>query len=260
MGNPLASLASSPFAPYYNLDGLTDVFLTADVDWAPDYAIDHLLRAVEARKMKLTIFATGKSASLQKPPDWLEVGLHPDFTRKTGPWIDERMAALKALYPEAVGMRSHRNYFGQNIADLAHANGLLYDASNILFNQPYTQAHVDYNSMIRFSYMWEDGLHLDMKYGLDLSRVTLESPGLKIINAHPVLFYLNSVSDDHRRKVTRRYSDLTTALKADIDPERNTGRGIGTVWLEMLDDFAKRGIRTHCLRDAVMAARLRKAA
>jgi hypothetical protein len=251
MADPLAALRASPFARFYNLDGVTDVFLTADIDWAPEYAIAEVLRVVESFGMKLTAFATGSSPILAAPPDWLEVGIHPDFTRRQGPWIDERMAAMLALYPQAVGMRSHRNYFGQNIADLAHASGLRYDASSVLFNQPLAQAHLDYNGMTRFSYCWEDGLHLDCKLGLDLSRTTIETPGLKLLNVHPVLIYLNSDSDDHRRSVTRRYTDLANAPKAELDPERRRDRGIADVWREMLAGFAERGVRTHCLRDAL---------
>ena len=243
--------AHDPLAKFYNLGGLTDVFLTADVDWAPEYAIEEVLRTVESFGMKLTMFATGPSVLLTSPPKWLEVGIHPDFTRKAGPWLDERLAALKALYPGAIGTRSHRNFFGQNIADLAHACGLKYDASSVLFNQILAQAHVDYNGMTRFSYVWEDGLHLDMGLGLDLSRTTIEWPGLKILNVHPMLIYLNSPSDNHRRAVTRRYQNLVDAPKTEIDAERNTGRGIGDVWREMLADFSTRTIRTHCLRDVL---------
>jgi hypothetical protein len=43
-----------------------------------------------------------------------------------------------------------------------------------------------------------------MKFGLDLRRTTIEQPGLKILNVHPILIYLNSPSDNHRRSVTRR--------------------------------------------------------
>ena len=252
MPNCLDALRESPYARFYNLDGLKEVFLTADVDWAPDYAIEEVLKEVEARGMKMTMFATGDSAVLKAPPSWLEVGLHPDFTRKNGPWHDERMATLKALYPQAVGMRSHRNFFGQNIADLAKANGLSYDASVIQFNHTLIQASCDYNGMTRFAYCWEDGIHLDMNYGLETSMLTLEAPGMKIINVHPVLMYLNSENDDHRRGVTRRYADLASAQRHELESDRNTQRGIADVWKGMLDDFAARGVRTHCLCEAVL--------
>jgi len=241
-----------PYARFYNLDRLTDVFLTCDVDWAPDFAIEAVLRAVESHGQKLTIFATHRSEVLLGKRSWLEVGLHPDFTRQDGTArFEERIAALKAIYPDAVGMRSHRDFFGNNIGDMAKQNGLRYDASSFLWNQPFCQAHVDYNGMTRFSYCWEDGIHLDMGFGLEVSRVTLHSPGLKILNVHPILIFLNSSTEAHRRSVTSRYRDLTSARHAEIAVEVNKQRGIGDVWREMLAYLAANGVRTHLLREAL---------
>lgn len=247
--------ADDPLARYYNLDGLTDVCLTCDVDWAPEYAIEAVLQAVEAHGHKFTIFSTHDSAVLQRAPSWLEVGLHPDFTRKPpSPWFDERMAGLKAIYPEAVGMRSHRNFFGNNIADLAKANGLIYDASVFAWNEPICLAHRDYQGLVRMAYSWEDGIHLDFNLPRDLSATTIMTPGLKILNVHPILIYLNSQTEDHRRGVTRRYQDLVNAPKAEIDAERNTGEGIANLWHAMLGWLAENNIRTHCLRDVARTA------
>jgi hypothetical protein len=244
-------LERDPFRRFYNLDGVRDVFLTCDVDWAPDFAIQTVLAAVEAHGHKLTIFATHRSELLLGARPWLEVGLHPDFTRQDGSGrFEDKIAALKAHYPAAVGMRSHRDFFGNNIGDMAKQNGLRYDASSFLWNQPFCQAHVDYNGMTRFSYCWEDGIHLDMGFGLDFDQVTLHTPGLKILNVHPILIYLNSSTEEHRRSVTRRYKDLTTAPYADITAEVNRGRGIADVWRELLQYLADSGVRTHLLRDA----------
>jgi hypothetical protein len=248
--------AADPYARFYNLDGLTDVFLTCDIDWAPEFAIETVLRAVEAHGHKLTIFATHRSELLlgARASDWLEVGLHPDFTRQDGKRrFEERIQALKQVYPAAVGMRSHRDFFGNNIGDIARENGLRYDASTFLWNQPFCTAHVDYNGMTRFSYCWEDGIHLDMGFGLDVSRVTLDAPGLKILNVHPILMYLNSSSEAHRRAVTSRYADLTTAPEAEISADVNRGRGIADVWRDLLRYLAEHGVRTHLLGEAANA-------
>ncbi|MDF1646691.1 MAG: hypothetical protein P1U61_06915 [Legionellaceae bacterium] len=254
VGNNVNDLfLNNPFREFYNLNGLTDVFLTCDVDWAPDYAVEAVLKAVEDTGHKLTMFATHQSQVLMNPPEWLEIGIHPDFTRPHSThWFDEKLSTLKAMYPDAVGMRSHRNFFGQNIGDFAKAAGLSYDASVFLWNEPFCQAHMDYNGITRFSYMWEDGIHLDMKLNLDFSKIHLASPGLKILNVHPILIYLNAASEDHRRSVTNRYKDLTIAPYEEIIKEVNqNARGIGSLWRDLLEYLAENGIRTHCLRDAI---------
>ena len=246
-------LGRDPYTRFYNLESLTDVFLTCDIDWAPEFAIESVMRAVEEHGFKLTAFATHRSELLLGAPSWLEVGLHPDFTRQqpNAARFEDKIGALKASYPAAVGMRSHRDFFGNNIGDMAKNCGLRYDASTFLWNQPYCLAHVDYNGMTRFSYCWEDGIHLDMGFGLEMDRVTLHTPGLKILNVHPILIYLNSSTEEHRRSVTRRYTDLTSAPYADIAAEVNRGRGIGTLWRELLQYLAVNNVRTHLLRDAV---------
>jgi hypothetical protein len=108
--------------------------------------------------------------------------------------------------------------------------------------------------MTRFSYCWEDGIHLDMGFGLDMDRVTLHTPGLKILNVHPILIYLNSSTEEHRRSVTRRYTDLTSAPYTEISGEVNRGRGIGTLWREMLQYLAANNVRTHLLKEALVQA------
>jgi hypothetical protein len=243
---------NDPYARYYNLSRLTDVFLTCDVDWAPEYAVETVLKAVEAHGHKLTLFATHRSELLLRAPDWIEVGLHPDFTRQDGKSrFEEKLPALKECYPAAVGMRSHRDFFGNNIGDMAKTCGLRYDASAFLWNQPFCQAHIDYNGMTRFSYMWEDGIHLDLGLELNFDKVNLHLPGLKILNVHPILIFLNSTSDNHRRSVTCRYKDLTSAPYAEVAAEVNRERGIGNLWRDLLRYLSDNGIRTHLLRDAL---------
>ena len=178
----------------------------------------------------------GAASFEEIPPDVTEMG--------------NRFAALKAMYPQAVGTRSHRNFFGQNIAEMARANGLIYDASTVLWNEPFAQAHLGFAQLVRFGYFWEDGLHLDMGMQRDFSQIRLNTPGIKILNVHPMLQYLNAQTDDQRRAVTSRYRDLTQAPKAEIDADRHRGQGIATLWTALLDWLAEHHVRTHCLRDA----------
>ena len=251
--NSLAShFASDPYARFYNLSRLTDVFLTCDTDWAPDFAIASVLEVVHSHKQKMTVFATHRSELLLHAPDWVEVGLHPDFTRPDGKSrFEDKVVALKMIYPTAVGMRSHRDFFGNNIADVAKHCGLRYDASSFLWNQSFCQAHVDYNGLTHFSYMWEDGIHLDMGLGLTFAGVRLYAPGMKILNCHPTLIFLNSRSDDHRRSVTRRYADLTSAPYEELAADVVHEFGIGDLWRSLLRFLAENGVRTHLLRDAL---------
>ena len=113
---------------------------------------------------------------MQQKRDWLEVGLHPDNTRpdkEAG--LNNKIAVLKEFYPDAVGLRCHRNFFGQNIADLAVRADLKYDISHVLWQKPWCQAFVDQWGLVRASYGWEDGLHCDYNLPFDLGAVDFSS-------------------------------------------------------------------------------------
>jgi len=238
---------------FYNLNGLKDIILTSDVDWAPEYAIEDLLNIIKTLDFKLTIFATHKSEVLLRKYDYVEVGIHPDFTRRNqAEWFDDKVKKLKEIYPEAVGTRSHRNFFGQNIGDIALANGLKYDASTFLWNEPFCQAHVDYNKMLRFSYMWEDGIHLDTDTPKKIENINLHTPGLKILNVHPILIYLNAPNDNYRRIVTSKYSDLTAAPKREIDKFINTSKyGIKDFYIDILKYLKTQKVNSYTLEGLI---------
>ncbi len=241
---------NDPLNEFYNLDGLEKVVLTCDVDWAPDYAIESVINLISKYGFKINIFATHKSNVLLQEHSNVNVGLHPDFTRPSQrDWFDKKISNLKEIYPNSKGMRSHRNFFGQNIGDLAYQAGLKYDVSFFLWNEPYCQAHLDYNGMVRFSYFWEDGIHLDLNKPFEISTINLESPGLKILNIHPILFYLNSNSEDHRRAVTSRYPDLTIAPKSEIDMDINRKYGIQNFYIEILNYLKTKNVKTYFLEE-----------
>ncbi len=241
---------NDPLSQFYNLNKLDSVILTCDVDWAPEYAIESVINLIAKYGFKINIFATHKSEVLLKKHEHVNIGLHPDFTRPSQKdWFDKKILNLKEIYPNSKGMRSHRNFFGQNIGDLAHQAGLKYDVSFFLWNEPYCQAHLDYNGMVRFSYFWEDGIHLDLGKSFDVSSINLESPGLKILNIHPILFYLNSDTEDHRRAVTSQYSDLTIAPKLEIDNEINRGYGIQNFYKEILNYLKTKNVKTYFLEE-----------
>lgn len=247
-----------PLSDFYNTDRLSDVILTADVDWAPDFVVEEVINFVAQHGHKITIFATHQSDVLRQAPDFVEVGLHPDFTmRHNSLPFDESLLRMKEWYPEALGMRSHCDFFGNNIANLAVANGLIYDVSVFEWNMPLCQGHIDYNGMVRFPYFWEDGIHMDMNFPLSWEYVRLATPGLKILNVHPILIYLNCETDDDRRLVVRQHQDFTRVHRSDIDPFIRRQRGMRDLWLELLANLTANNLRTHLLGDVARHARAR---
>jgi hypothetical protein len=242
-------------AKFYNLSGFTSFAMSADIDWAPDYAIEDLYYIFEAAGIKLTAFATHASPLLRNPPSFVEIGLHPDFTRmKPGQTQADKFSELLALFPGVIGTRSHRNVFGQNIAYAARQVGLTYDASVFHWRQAFCQARKDQWGLVRMAYNWEDGIQADMGMGWDQDHVPIDGPGLKIFNVHPAFIYLNCPDDDYRRKIVRDFPDLTKAPRSVLEPARYTGYGARSFLIDLLDRLRRSGATSLFLRDIAAAA------
>lgn len=232
-----------PFVAFYNLDGLSTVVLTTDIDWAPDYATAELLELVAAEGFCITAFATHDSPLLRAAGDFVEVGLHPDNTRPDPNLrFARKILDLKDLYPESVGLRCHRNFFGQNISDLAKSAGITYDISTFLWQQPFAQCHLDYNGLVKMSYVWEDGIHADLGLPLEINLLKLDQPGLKILNVHPILVYLNAPDDNFRRNALRGIDDLTGVPASRLQPLVYRGYGFRDFYRDLLRHFRSRGV------------------
>lgn len=250
MGYKEQFYSEDPRSKFYNLDKFSKAFLTADVDWAPDFAVEDLLKLIESYNYQITLFATHKSELLLQKRSFVEVGLHPDNTRPDpAVRFDQKISTLKEIYPESIGLRCHRNFFGNNIGDLAKKAGLKYDASTLLWLQPFCSSFLDYNEMLRMSYFWEDGIHCDKNYEFKLDQIKLDCPGLKILNVHPILIYLNAPNDLYRREVTKQYSDLTQATYSELKDKVYKGYGIKNYYIDILENIKTRNVKTFLLKD-----------
>lgn len=243
---------NDPFKSLYNLKDLNTVFLTTDIDWAPDYAIESLFELIESNNLKITAFATHKSDLLNQSSEFLEVGLHPDNTRpdlKYG--FTKKISDLKDLYPDSVGLRCHRNFFGQNISDLALKSGIKYDMSTFMWKNLFLQVHSDYNGILKLPYYWEDGIHIDLDQPLDVSGVLSNYPGLKILNVHPMFLYLNAPSNALNKNPFRNIDDLTKVSKSYFEEFIFKGYGIRNLFEEVIFEINKKGIKTLHGRDVL---------
>src|SRR5262245_27700561 len=229
--------------------------MTADIDWAPEYAIDDMLDLFSDAGITVSCFATHASPVLKSAGRSVEIGLHPDYTRPHPEHgLIRKLDELKELFPEATGVRSHRNFFGQNTVDLAAKAGLTYDASVLLWRQPLCQIHKDQWGLYRLCYCWEDGIHADMHLPWTLDVLSMNTPGLKIFNIHPIVIYLNCPDDDYRRAIVKDYSDLTQAARSDLEAHRYDGYGARRFLIDLLARLKETRARSYTLREMVAMA------
>jgi peptidoglycan/xylan/chitin deacetylase (PgdA/CDA1 family) len=181
---------------YANWERLRRVFITFDVDWAPDYMIENVLRLLDQYDAGATFFATHDSALLRKlaASERHEVGLHPNLApgSSQGQGLDRVLQFLSPLYPNAIGCRFHVLGFSYRDLMRLRASGLRYDVSRLLYNTSHLQPawHRDLGLML-IPYCWEDGICENAGDEVSVESMVLDSPGLKVINFHPMNVYVN---------------------------------------------------------------------
>lgn len=239
---------------YYNTGFEKTAFITMDVDWAPDPILEWTFKWLLNHDIAFTAFMTHDSevAGSYEDHPLVEIGIHPDFSRDNNALA--HVQRLREIYPRSIGSRSHRNICGRDVTDALRACGYVYDVSKLLWGTSYAECTPLYNGMVEAPYIWEDGVHLEMKVAPDISVIPLATPGLKILNIHPMPFYLNCTSDEQRKAVTSCYTDLTSASLEHIEAARNSGRGIAAFAREMSLHIRNSGFRFCLLREMMAEA------
>jgi len=214
--------------------------LTFDTDWVPQFVMDHVWERLRARPVPATVFCT----SAYKFPDDLELeaGLHPNFMPGSthGASEDECLSHLRALYPQAKGSRSHRLFWHSGLRGRLMGHGIRYDASTFCPLQPHLEPW-DLYGFTKLPVWWGDGFHL--LRGLGTARFAppgLETPGLKILVFHPIHIYLNT-AELERTKAGLAGLDLPRATPRELEPWRNPGPGVATLFQDVLTLIARRG-------------------
>jgi peptidoglycan/xylan/chitin deacetylase (PgdA/CDA1 family) len=241
------------------------ICLTVDVEWAAPEVLDDLRRLFDDRGLKATFFCTHAGVDVGHH----ERGLHPNF-RPTGDTIAQLRAAQgeQALLndvelfrhvlgrtlsyaPEAKGVRSHSLHYDSLLMPIYCELGLEYDSTYLMplvgGLRPFWKEY----GVLEFPIWFND--HFELKSGatgFDHSRLSLQKPGLKVINMHPNMVFINAASDAHYLATKSFYRDAGRLLAA-----RHAGTGIRTMVVDLLDAIAACGHPTATLGEVNRAWR-----
>jgi len=228
---------------------------TTDIEWAPEWAIRDLFTLADEHGVPLTPFLTHRSKYLASRfgmrdlDSGGDVGLHPNFLPGSthGATVDEVITSTKALWPDAVSFRSHCFYDDTRMIKRMAERGFRYDSNLFAFLQPMLAPLLTVARTVRLPVFWEDDVHSGNQLSWDARalQATFETPGLKIVNVHPLRVALN-VPDEGFYESHR---PLWTAV--DVDARAEAFRGKGTrSYLEELFARASAGARSPVrLRD-----------
>jgi hypothetical protein len=227
-----------------------DVAITLDVDWAPDFIIDHAARLLVEHGVKATWFITHASPAvsrLREHPTLFELGIHPNFL--PGSTHGDTVAAVLAhcfeLVPDARSVRTHALYQSASILRaLVNEHRLTTDLSLFLPRMPGIQPvefRVDGRTLLRVPYLWEDSLEIEHEAPrFELGELLAGGGGLKILNFHPTHVFLNSRTTAAYAQLklrAPRLSDLTEEVAQGCITE---GPGTQTMFRQALEHLAKR--------------------
>lgn len=225
------------------------ICLTFDVDWAPDFVVDHVLEILYEYRFNATFFATHSTKIFNNLKN-VEIGIHPYITNFSEAQKD--VCYLKQLYPEAISLRAHSltdsgmlNRILNNCGIKIKSNYLLYAQKDIkILKMPY-QFDL-YEAPIFFI----DGSYLlinrvDNKF--TINSLGLHFPGIKIFNFHPIHIFLNT-EDYSRYEDAKKYINDRNRIKSFIN---NNSAGIKDMFLSLLFYLKDKSIKTYNLRDFV---------
>lgn len=229
---------------------MSDVLVTLDVDWAPDFAIDFAAGVLSAQGVKATWLVTHASPAtdrLAAQPELFELGIHPNFSPGSshGDTPEAVLAHCLGLVPGARTMRAHSHLISSPILNYVAAETPIVTDLTIFLSHTALAAPVPYTvrgrTIYRLSSFWED----DYEFGLepprwDLSAHLDETPGVKIFNFHPLHVYLNSSDDRAYEELKTRPERLVDLPEEATAPHVNPGAGTRTLFTELASHLAKR--------------------
>jgi hypothetical protein len=234
------------------LDSRTICF-TVDVEWAAAEVLTDVRGLFDQYGICATFFTT--HAGVEVPGH--ERGLHPNF-RRTGDTYrllcESRGSALLgddevhahvmqttlSFAPEAKGLRSHSLYYDSTLLPVFNRLGLEYDCS---YQMPFVgNLHPFWkqHDVLEIPTFYAD--HLDIMSGATgfaVAALGLDRPGLKVLDFHPNIVFLNASSNENYMATKSFYHDQKRLLAS-----RESGKGARTLLLDLLETVVKRRLPT----------------
>ncbi len=213
------------------------VILSSDIDWASEACIEDAFEFASRYGIKPSYFVTHESAVLRRlhEADRAELGLHPNFLPNSshGDSQEEVIEFVRRLVPSARGFRSHGFVDSTAITRQFKETGFVWDSNLCLYLQDGIVPLRHCSGLVRFPVFWADDVHWTHRpndWGLEHVLKSFLSPGLKIIDVHPIHLALNTPDASFYADYRAQTKSLTGEQ---ILASRHTGPGVRT-FLEAL--------------------------
>ena len=231
------------------------ICFTSDLDWAPEVAIEGILKLFLERGIRPTMFVTHPSQVINKYKDEIDIGIHPNFIQPSsqGNNIDDIIDYCVGLAPETRVFRAHRWYPSNDIYDRLLRKGFTYE-SNLCTSMDLVDPYIQRSGMISFPVFFEDGAYIMHSDKIDFNMVKQKfmQNGLKVVNIHPMHFALNTPYFQYTRqikdKLTRNeWVGMDENMLEDL---KYKGKGITNFIIQLMDLVKVQNIKIITLEQA----------
>jgi len=220
------------------------VFVTLDVDWAPDFVIREVDEIIETLGIPATWFITHKSDAVLQlfGRDQYEIGVHPNFApllqdsykRFT---INEIVENARKLAPSATAFRCHALVQSSHLLEQMQAAGFSVDCNVFL---PYTPIPAlspwrHSEGLVRVPYCWEDDTWIAGR--CRTPHEVTETVGMRVIDLHPIHLWLNSETLDRYQRVKENMNDERSLR---LNQNKDSTNGVLVAFLKMVEDLSRK--------------------
>ena len=221
---------------------LFPILFTSDIDWAPEWMIEELVKFLRINRIKATFFVTNESnilKSIEGGGDF-EIGLHPNFYPKSshGENVKEVFEYLLKLHPNATSMRTHGLYQSSSMfTEIINLfPSIKFDISLFMPNNFHLQPSklsIGDKYINRIAYQWED----DVEMYIGLTDIVIpKEASYFCLDVHPVHFALNSITMSNYEEIKHTLNKpLNKMSKEEVEKYINKGFGVRTV----IENFVK---------------------
>ncbi len=195
------------------------VYITIDIDWAPEEVIEDTLLLLEEYDVAATLFCTHASGVIDGcNTNLFEKAIHPNFNfllngeKVNGNNAEEVLDSMLMLYPDAKGVRSHSMTQSSVLLDMFAEKGLMYDANHFLPYQP-VKPFTLWNGLTRIPYNWEDDVHFAYGKKFEEPGFDFATDNLLIVDFHPIHLFLNTENAKRYQAAKKYYQQPDKLIK-----------------------------------------------
>ncbi|MDP2193597.1 MAG: hypothetical protein Q8K36_03630 [Alphaproteobacteria bacterium] len=224
------------------------LFLTFDIDWVHDDAINRVIDLCITHKVKATFFITHASrttARIKNLPEQFEIGIHPNFLSGSTHGTNEEdvLSHCQDLMPNILSIRTHCLYQHSKLYNLynMHYGDSLIDSSVFMPGctniEPY-RLYTEHGQIVKVPVIWADDYHClgkDKQNPINYVNVS----GCKVYCFHPVHIFHNTISMEHYNAI--KHNQNTQSFSEQ--------RGIYNIFLSFLDSITKHQKETGLIKE-----------